>query len=411
LNKTRYIRLIILASLALIGVIATQAFIFFKYYNISEDLFNSHLQMSLHNAGSEIAKDSLFINPQAKSKIERIIKNNFDNDYKINNYKIAIINVENDSLIYSNNDDEIAKIIQYEFVDYQHYHDNNMNFMLYLSLEKISDSKLFSLIIWLGISLILILIISFLFIFIIKISLMQKALSDTKNNFINNMSHELKTPVATMTVASDMLNNKVVLEDKEKLKRYAEIIKFESIRLRNLIDRVLQIAIFDKKKPEMKLEKIDINNLLDEISKPFEVVINEKNGIFTLNLNANDSEYIIDKNHFVNVISNLIDNAIKYSLEDNLEINLSSRDINNGIEIEVDDRGIGIPKSERENIFEKFHRINSSNIHDVKGFGVGLYYVSQIIKAMNAKIFIIDNKEKFATKGSKFIIQINKKAQ
>jgi two-component system phosphate regulon sensor histidine kinase PhoR len=111
----------------------------------------------------------------------------------------------------------------------------------------------------------------------------------------------------------------------------------------------------------------------------------------------------------VNVISNLLDNAIKYSDENEIDISLSTNNNERGIEVIVDDKGIGIPKSERENVFEKFHRVNISDRHDVKGFGVGLYYVGQVIKAMNAKITLIDNKEKYGTEGSKFIIQINKK--
>jgi len=366
--------------------------------------------MSLHNLGIEISNEKLFLKADSETKINEIVFNNITKNNKINDYKIGIIKVDNDSVIFSNTDDDIDKIHKYEFVDYQHYHDKNLNFLIYLDINEKYNGNLYSLLIWVVISFILILIISFALVFIIKISLMQKALSDTKNNFINNMSHELKTPVATITVASDMLNKKIILEDSEKLKRYAEIIKNESIRLRNLIDRVLQIAIFDKKKPELKLEKVNINKLLKEIAIPFELVIKEKNGNFTLNLDALESNFFIDRTHFVNVISNLIDNAIKYSDEDELDISLSTRNIDKGIEVIVDDKGIGIPKSERGNVFEKFHRVNLSDRHDVKGFGVGLYYVSQIIKAMNAKIILIDNSEKYGTKGSKFIIQINKKS-
>lgn len=217
------------------------------------------------------------------------------------------------------------------------------------------------------------------FMFIMVSIIKGKRLALLKNDFVNNMTHELKTPIANIAVASNAIRKGNVNLNDVKLKNYADIIYKENTRLHSLVDRVLQISAMEKKDESLFIETIDLHKIIRNTAESFEPVIHQKNGNIILNLNANRYKLQADKTHISNVIYNLIENAIKYS-KNQPEITIVTHDNNTGVNIEINDKGIGINKINQEKIFEKFFRGQSGNLHNTKGYGLGLAYVKLIVE-------------------------------
>ena len=255
---------------------------------------------------------------------------------------------------------------------------------------------------WLYILLIVILIFSF-FIFAISIIIKQRKLSETRSDFINNMTHELKTPISTIGLSSEMLLKNDLSGDPEKIKRYASIIHKENKRLENQVERVLNVAKLDKDKVVLKKSTIEIHEILQEVKDNFEFNQEDKGGTITMHLNADDDALRADDVHISNVLYNLIDNAIKYCEVDPV-IEITTRNDQKFLIIEVADNGIGIPREDINQIFDKFFRVHTGNRHDVKGFGLGLYYVKLIIEAHKGTV----NVKSTIGKGTTFTLKIPK---
>lgn len=234
-------------------------------------------------------------------------------------------------------------------------------------------------------SAIILLIVFVFFAYAIFVIIRQKRLSEMKTDFINNMTHELKTPISTISLSSEVLLRPNISAEPEKLKQYASIIQAENLRLRNQVDRVLQLAALDTNRQTLKLEPIDLHTLIRNASLPAQVNTEARGGSLKLELNANEHQVFGDEMHLINVIANLLDNAIKYS-PDPPEICIATSSNAEYIEVSVADKGIGIPENALPHIFEKFYRVPKGNLHDVKGFGIGLYYVYLIIEGHNGKI-------------------------
>ena len=230
------------------------------------------------------------------------------------------------------------------------------------------------------------LIISTLVIFIVLlilsysiiVILQQKRLSEIKTDFINNMTHELKTPISTISLSSEVLLKENISQNPERINQYANIIKNENNRLELLVEKVLQIAQLNKGEFVLNKELLNIHELITKCIKSYELIIKNRNGNIETHLEANNFTANFDKIHLINVISNLIDNAIKYSPKEP-EIIISSKNTDNGIEIKITDGGKGMTKDECKHIFEKFYRVPTGSLHDVKGFGIGLFYVNFIL--------------------------------
>lgn len=254
---------------------------------------------------------------------------------------------------------------------------------------------------WFYLIIIILFVIAF-FIFAVSIIVRQKKLSEIKNDFINNMTHELKTPIATIRISSESLLNFDENTDQEKRLRYAGIIYKENKRLEQQVERVLNIAKLDKQEIKLKIETIDIHEIIEEAQENFELSqLEESGGEIKLHLEAENHVIDADVVHITNVINNLIDNAIKYS-DQTPEIVISSRNIKNKLVLSFKDNGKGISKENLKYIFDKFYRVPTGNVHDVKGFGLGLFYVKTILEESGGSISV----KSTLGKGSEFIVSL-----
>lgn len=239
------------------------------------------------------------------------------------------------------------------------------------------------------------------FAYTINVIFRQKKLSEMKNDFINNMTHEFKTPIATISLASDSITNASVINNPDRVRRFAEIIKQENKRMNGQVEKVLQMAMVERGKVKLNLTNVDINHIIEQAVGNINLQIEKKGGIISTKLMAEKYEVEADLNHISNVINNLLDNANKYSPE-KPDITVCTRNISNGIEITISDKGIGMSKEARKKIFERFFRVHTGNLHDVKGFGLGLSYVKTMIVAHKG---MIDVRSELG-KGSSFIVYL-----
>ena len=226
----------------------------------------------------------------------------------------------------------------------------------------------------------------------------QKKLSELKTDFINNMTHELKTPVATISLATEMLNKDKVRDDKEKVLNYNKIISVENKRLGSHIERVLQVAQLDKDELKLKKETVEINEIINDLIIKFQLRLDDIDAEIVTDLKAHKTKFKADKTHIINMFSNLVDNAIKYSSnERKLKILISTINVKDTIVVKVTDNGIGMAKTDQKKIFTKFYRVPTGNIHNVKGFGLGLSYVKTIIEAHKGLIEVSSEPNKYTT--------------
>lgn len=257
------------------------------------------------------------------------------------------------------------------------------------------------------ISSIIILVLVGSYIYFLSTIFQQKKLSDIKNDFVNNMTHELKTPITTLSLGIQFFNDLIKNEDEEKNeqikteKRMLQVMSKEVNRLYQLVESILNSAKLEKAEIKIKLTKENIHQILNEIIQNSKLVLESKNGTIIPNLEAHKPCAFIDKTHFINIINNLIDNAIKYC-EQRPAINIQTYNDNKGIYIKIKDNGIGIPKEHQKKVFEKFYRVPTGNTHNVKGFGLGLFYVKKIIELHHADISLKSE----LNKGSEFTIFI-----
>ena len=225
------------------------------------------------------------------------------------------------------------------------------------------------------------------FIFTIFVIFRQKRYSEIKNDFINNMTHELKTPIASISLASQMLNDDSVNKSPAMMKHLGTVINDETKRLRFLVEKVLQMSMFDRKKAVFKKKELDLNEMVENVANSFTLRVEHTGGKIYTDIGAVDSAIYVDEVHFQNVINNLLDNAVKYRKPDQpIDIYLTTWNDKDNLYLSVRDTGIGIKKDNLKKVFDKFYRVHTGNVHDVKGFGLGLAYVKNIVDLHNGEI-------------------------
>lgn len=293
-----------------------------------------------------------------------------------------------------------TKIYQYQPIALAHYASNDKRFIgAYFHVNPVGI--FFSKILWsLVFSAVLIILTISLFIYLFKIILKQKRLAEMKDDFINNMTHELKTPIAIISAAVEGMQNFNALQDKEKTNRYLETSRKELNRLNDLVTKVLHMASYEKKDIQLSLEKIEVDELMNDIIESFKTHSDKALNITYKNVSS--VKYLeADPVHFRNAVSNLIDNAIKYSGEQaDIEINCFKE--SKYVKIAIAGKGIGIPANQLNQIFEKFHRVPTGNIHNVKGTGLGLSYVKYIVEKHGGTVLVKSE----INKGAEFIISL-----
>ncbi|MEP7256480.1 MAG: HAMP domain-containing sensor histidine kinase [Ferruginibacter sp.] len=347
----------------------------------------------------------------SKEEISDIIRMGF-NKYNLQNYPFEFnvsVNSINGDQVYSDN-------------FYKYYLDsaNNLNHVLALdppsgsNFENLVSEELLSIIvphqksliwkemIWfvLG-SILFTLIITAAFFITIRTLLKQKKLSEIKSDFINNMTHEFKTPLATISLAVDALKNEKVAGNKEKTNYFTGIIKEENKRMNKQVETILQAALLDKQEVQLNLKKLAAHDLIVSALNNINLQVEEKSGKLEVDMGAEKDLILADEVHFTNLINNLLDNAVKYSKED-LHIKLMTKNAGNQLKIIIEDNGIGMNKETLNRIFEKFYRAHTGNVHNVKGFGLGLSYVKTMVDAHHGTI----KAESVLGKGSSFCITI-----
>ena len=238
---------------------------------------------------------------------------------------------------------------------------------------------------WAIVILLFMMIIIFCFAYVIRTIFKQKQFSNLLVDFINNMTHEFKTPISTISLASETISNPKISQDKNRLKQYGQIIRDESIRMRNQVEKILEMAALEQGDFELNITTLNLHDLIKKAVESFTLKIENRDGKITTGLNATD--YLIegDADHLGNIINNQIDNAIKYT-KSAPEIFIQTENTDQGIKISIKDNGIGLKPENQKRVFDKYYRVPTGNIHDVKGFGLGLSYVKLIVETHGGKV-------------------------
>ena len=330
----------------------------------------------------EINIEKRISNEKLKATIDHIFANNGISDI----YEFAVRTQNNEYTLKSQEFklDFISKT--YEIRMYPNDIISNSSFLVvYFKKDRFEELK--KLPRTAGISITLTILISLMFLFTVFILFRQRKLSEIKNDFISNMTHELKTPISTISLASQMLKDSSIHLNKNNIENITRIIDDESKRLGFQVEKVLQTSIYEKEGMHLKLSELDLHEIINNAVLNTKLKIKSLEGSLTAELEAEKPVIEADRMHITNVVFNLLDNAIKYC-NNKPEIIINTKNINNTIVVSIQDNGIGIAKEHQKKIFEKFYRVPKGNVHDVKGFGLGLNYVKKIIDLHKANIKI-----------------------
>ena len=313
-------------------------------------------------------------------------------------YEFAVYSNDLATSVHSENY-ELLKNIEYSTGLFQENTSGNFNLKITFPNKKryLLSSILSMVVLSMGFTLVIILVFAFALYQLLK----QRQISQIKTDFINNMTHEFKTPIATIKLALDAIRNPKIMTDDTKVKRYLGMIGEENKRMHAQVENVLRISKLEKKQLDIKKEKYELHDLIEDAIPHIELMVEDRGGYVATHLNANASTVLVNESHFTNVIVNILDNAIKYS-EKAPEIDVYTERVKNFIVLKIADKGNGMSKSVQKKIFEKFYREHSGNVHNVKGHGLGLAYVKQIIDDHQGAIFVESDKGV----GTTFIIKL-----
>ena len=417
-NSTIF-RVVILGAIAIAAIIVVQTYWITKSWQLNEKEFHQKVILTLSNVAEELADLSGGELP-AEDLIKRVDPNyyivNVNNSFRAEILEFLLKKEFNEAALnedfeYGIYDCETNKMVSGKYVALSSQVETSKplteelktddNFVYYFGVRFPENQRYIfrSMTLPIIFSALLFLAIIF-FIYSISVILRQKRLSEMQKDFINNMTHEFKTPISTINISSDVLLRTPAIQQDKRLQQYAAIIKEQNNRLNKQVEKVLQFARIEKRDFKLKLESIHLNELLQNIAYSVQLRVDELKGVFNLELCDGDVVVEADRLHLTNILHNLLDNAIKYS-EDELVIGLSCVKVNNAVKITISDKGIGIPKEYQKKIFKKFFRIPTGNVHNVKGFGLGLFYVRNICRKHGWKLNLESEGQ-----GTVFTIQI-----
>ena len=392
---------LILGVIAISGIIAIQIYWVKKAFDLKDQQFRQSTMVALRNVANQISKsyklaiidnpvsqyssDYYVVNlrvPLQQSLLEHLLKEEFKKSNINTDFEYGIYDCETDKIVFGahiNSDYEVEEVHQSIVLP------TTDKFLNYFGV-KFPNQKSYltsKLDFWIVSSIITMLVMAF-FAYAMFVILKQKRLSGVQRDFINNMTHEFQTPISTIKIATDVLAQSKILEQPERFKKYVQIIKQENNRLKNQVESVLATARIGKGQIELDIKLQELHEIIGEVSDSVKAELEEN---FTLDLNATKTTINADRMHLMNVIRNLVDNAIKYSGKP-AKIKVATRNENNLLIVSILDKGIGIPKDALPKIFNKFYRVPTGNLHNVRGFGLGLNYVKEIINLHKWKIVV-----------------------
>lgn len=417
-RRTIYL-LIFVAVVSLAGIVVTQIYWVRQAYSLQERQFNDRVVIAMSAVVDRIQaanRDSALVEPvnQVSSAfyvanindtlhpyfLETLLREEFENLNLNEEFEYAIYDCFSDSIVYGAriNTQKGLRTDPGDVTAQKRFNRDGHYFGIYFPSK--SNILIRQMNVWVFSSALILLVVIF-FSYAILIILRQKRLSEVKTDFINNMTHELKTPISTISISSEMLMRDDVGGNEERRIQYAKIIRHENERLKSQVERVLQVATLSPEKLKVKQEDIDIHMLIDEAVQSVNVLLSERDGEVKVDLSASKSVVKGDVVHLTNLIHNLLDNAIKYT-EDAPVIQISTADEGKWFVLRVSDNGIGIERKHQNMIFDKFFRVPTGDVHDVKGFGLGLFYVKTVIDAHKGVVQVESEKHK----GSTFTVKL-----
>ncbi len=410
-------RVIILGALAIIFVITTQTYWVMQSWDLSSQNFDHYATQALNKVANDISQLNQTLLPQ-----QNLIKQLSSNSYAVNvNSQIDARNLD---FYLKKNFDQVSLNEDYDYAIYD-CHDEKMVYGRYVSYSALTDSLnvkkdfpkldnptatyyfivrfpkrtssiIASMSLTIVFTLISLLTVIF-FIYALSVITRQKRLSELQRDFINNMTHEFKTPISTIKIAADVLHAHPSLQGDARLKKYTSILREQNNRLNNQVEKVLQITRIDKNTLTLKLETIDLNILLTSILEGVQVKIEECGGSLQYLDNARKTIIKADILHFSNIINNMLDNSIKYCKSGVPHLVVETGNIGNFVSLKIIDDGIGIDAEHHKKVFQRFYRVPTGDVHNVKGFGLGLYYVKNIVEAHHWRITLQSELEKGTT--------------
>jgi two-component system phosphate regulon sensor histidine kinase PhoR len=384
---------IIIGVIAICGIIGIQIYWMKKAFDIQDQQFRQSVMVSLRNVANDISKADNF--PVISNPVEQVSSDYYVvnlrmplepwilEHYLIEEFKGKNINTEFEYGIYNCDTDKIVYggYVDNDFQSSTQKKTGNLEktdmFLNYFGIKFPSKSSYLTskLDIWV-VSSIITLIVTVFFGYAMSVILKQKRLSEVQRDFINNMTHEFQTPISTIKIATDVLGSGKIVSQPERLKKYVDIIKLENNRLKNQVEALLSSASISKGSIQLDLQLQDLHALIWEVTESVRMDLGEN---FKLNLDATKTTILADKMHLMNIIRNLLDNAKKYS-DQPASIALNTLSDDKFVFIAIEDQGIGISKEHVNRIYDKFYRVPTGNLHNVKGFGLGLNYVKEMIK-------------------------------
>jgi two-component system phosphate regulon sensor histidine kinase PhoR len=401
-------RIILLGAFSILSLLAVQTYWVMRTWNLSEQEFNRKVTQALLDAANDLHRHYKFDLPPANlinqlysnyyvininnvfdaPTLEYYLQKSFENQGMREDFEYGIFDCSSGYMVTGRRikyDKSAQKVVLDPLVSPLPAH-SDVDFIYYFGVRFPNKSASLISNMWIVVvfTILMLITVSF-FVYALFIILRQRQLSELQRDFINNMTHEFKTPISTINISTDVFLKDKNIQQDARLSRYASIIKEQALRLNNQVENVLQYAQLERSAFKLNIEKLDLGEMIEHLSTSLELKALEKNGRLILDNQAPGALIEADRLHLANILHNLVDNAVKYTRY-NPEIRISVFRMGSEIVLQVKDNGIGIPKEHQRRVFDKFHRVPTGNVHNVKGFGLGLFYVRKMCQEHHWKL-------------------------